>query len=254
MPMLLFLLHKWKNDRIKLSRKGEVLTGRFNLTGKKIAVGAVLILVAALTAYKLIPHKPALPPRTVVAKAIAATNKADRYLFNMKMTTYVGGKEGVFTEIQGERAGANVVHIKGKITESNVEFYQIKDTTYTKDQVTGEWIKIVDNQLNQEEIFAAELFPMANFNYSELAEVRYDGIVEYRNQKVWKFTAIPLVKDSYLDILWKDFIYELWVDRGSGYLTAATLKATSKTNSEDKLKVSVQFSQYGGNIDVKPPI
>ncbi|KNZ69014.1 hypothetical protein Tfer_2376 [Thermincola ferriacetica] len=224
-----------------------------NLNRRRFIVAVLVFFCLLYLSYRIIPHKPALPPRTVIAKALNDTARAGSFIYRLQMKTIISGKEGVYTDIEGRRKGKDRIYIKGRITESDIEFYQIGSTTYTKDQVSGDWIKIKDNQLNQQEIFAAELNPLANFSYREIVEVTYDGIVKDREEKVWKYTVKPIVGDSYLEILWKDFVYEFWIDRGSGLLTRGVVTAVSKTNPQDKLKIEVSFD-YDTAFEVEPPV
>lgn len=229
-----------------------MLSGPVTLSKKMVIISAVVLACLLYFFYTITPHKPTSPPRTTISNAISKTARESSYSYKLNMKTIVGGQDSIYTAIEGWKSEKGL-KIKGKITDSDIEFYQIGNTNYTKDQVSGKWIKIVDNQLNQEKIFAAELNPLINFTYRELAEVKYDGILKERDNNVWKYTVTPIVDNSYLEILWKDFVYEFCIDPSSGLLTKATLRANSKTNAADKLEIRVLFD-YNSKFEIEPPV
>ena len=153
----------------------------------------------------------------------------------------------------GEREDQNRIHIKGQIFDSEVDFYQIDTTTYTKDQLTGEWIKIMDNQINQQEIFMNELNPLANFAFKELNASAFAEIQKEGSKKLWVYTANPVVSNKYMLILWKDFQYRFFLEPRSLLIDKVEVTAVSKNNPVDKMNVVVEFKNYNGSIKVVPP-
>jgi predicted transcriptional regulator len=206
-----------------------------------------------LLGYYLLPTNPDLPPVQAINHALETTAQARNYEYKITMSTVIDGKEQVVSTVSGEREDKNRIHIKGKINDSEVDFYQIDTTTYTKDQLTGEWLKITDNQINQQEIFMNELNPMANFSFKELSAAAFAGIQKEGSKKFWVYTANPVVNNKYMQILWKQFQYKFYLEPRSLLINNVEVTAVSKQNSVDKLKVVVEFKNYNSSIKVVPP-
>jgi hypothetical protein len=216
---------------------------------------AIVVIVAGLIllVYYLIPGKPDIPAEQAISQALETTAQASSYEYKITMTTVIDSKEQVVSTVTGERENKNKIHINGKIFDSEVDFYQIESTTYSKDNLTGEWIKITDNQLNQQEFFQNELNPLANFAFKQLNTATFIGIQKVGKEKYWVYTADPDVNNQYMQILWKDFQYKFYLEPHKLLINKAEVSAVSKNNSSDKMKLTVEFKNYNGSIKVNPP-
>lgn len=214
---------------------------------------AGILAGSLLLGYYLLPSKPNIPPQQAINQAVESTARARSYEYNITMTTVIDGQEQVASTVTGEREDRNRIHIKGQIFDSEVDFYQIDTTTYTKDQLTGEWVKITDNQINQQEIFMNELNPLASFAFKELNDAAFEGIQKEGQKKSWVYTANPVVDNKYMQILWKDFQYKFWMEPRSLLINKVEVVAVSKNNTADKMKLVVEFKNYNGSIQVVPP-
>lgn len=216
------------------------------------AILAVLGGVSLLW-YFLLPGKPDLPPVDAIDQGLKATAQADSYEYKIAMTIVIDGQEQVASTIYGEKENKNRIHIKGQIYNSEVDFYQIDATTYTKDQLTGKWLEITDNQINQQEIFMNELNPLANFSFKELNNVAFAGIQKVGEKKLWVYTANPVIDNRYMEILWKNFQYKFSLEPKSLLINKVEVNAESKINSANKMKVVVEFKNYNDPVKVVPP-
>jgi hypothetical protein len=205
-----------------------------------------------LVGYYILPTKPDIPAAQAINHALEANAQARSYEYKITRTTVIDGKEQVASTVTGEREDKNRIHIKGQIYDSEVDFYQINTTTYTKDQLTGEWIKITDNQINQQEIFMNELNPLANFTFKELNSATFVGIQKEGSKRFWVYIINPVVSNKYMQILWKDFQYRFYLEPRSLLIGKVEVTAVSKNNSADKLKLVVEFKNYNGSIRVNP--
>ncbi len=226
----------------------------------KKALAAILILAGLgfgqglIISYYLFPGRPDLPPPAAISRALKATAQARSYEYMIKMSALIDGKEETTSQVKGERQDQRRVHLQGRILDAGVDFYQLDTITYTKDQLTGEWVKITDDQVNQQEIFKEELNPLASFAYKELREVKYAGINKLNGRKYWVFTACPVVQNPYLEMFWQDFRSVFWVEPRSFRIYRAHLTAAGKNKPADKLNLLVEFTNYDGKIELKPPI
>lgn len=226
--------------------------GKF-IRSKWLPVVAGMLAGSVLLGYYLVPGKPDIPPPQAIQQALEMTAKAKSYEYKITMTTVIDGKEQVSSTVTGQREDKNRIHIQGQIFDSEVDFYQIDTSTYTKDQLTGEWIKITDNQINQQEIFMNELNPLASFAFKELKEASFAGIQTEGSRKYWVYTANPVVDNQYMQILWKNFQYKFFLQPRSLLIDRAEVAAVSKNNPADKMKLVVEFKNYNGSIKVVPP-
>lgn len=206
-----------------------------------------------LLGYYILPDKPDIPPAQAINHALENTAQSRSYKYNITVTTVIDGKEQVASTVAGERENKNRIHIKGQIYDSEIDFYQIDTTTFTKDQLTGEWIKITDNQINQQEIFMNELNPLANLAFKELNDTAFAGIQKEGSKKFWVYTAKPVVNNKYMKILWKDFQYKFFLEPRSLLIDKVEVTAVSKNNSADKMKLVLEFKNYNSAIKVDPP-
>lgn len=217
------------------------------------AVACGLLICLVLLGYYFVPGTPDTPPQNVIGQALLKTQQTESYEYTIRKYTLINGKQQLDSEVYGRKQSDNHIHIKGEVFGSELDFYQIGDTSYTKDQLTGEWIKITDRQLNQQEIFMGELNPLANFAYKELDEAKFEGVQKLEAEKYLVYTARPIINNPYMEILWKGFGYKFWLDRRSLRIYRAEVTALSKNNPSDKLNLVIEFSNYNGNIKISPP-
>ena len=229
----------------------------FKLSGKSVAAISIIAVLGFLQGLVLnnylFPAKPDLPPPNVIGQALKTTAQARSYRYTIRMSTLIDGKEQPVSDINGEKQNQKSIHFKGQMLESEVDFYQIDSTTYSKDQLTGEWMKNTDNQINQQEIFMFELNPLASFTYKELIEANYRGLEKLNGKRVWVYTASPVINNPYMEILWKDFGYKFWLQPRSLLISKAQVTATSKNNPADKLTLLIEFKDFNSDIEIKPP-
>ena len=228
------------------------------IMGKHIAVRwfviVFLLVICLFTAgYYLFPAAPDTPPREVIGEALKNTEKAKEYEYTIKMSTTIDGTEKQVSHVDGWRESHERIHIGGRIFDSEVEFYLFDNHTYTKDQLTGEWVKLTGNQLNQQDIFMAELNPLASFTYRELEEAAYEGIEGEGPGKLLVYSAVPIIDNPYMEVLWKDFRYKFWLEPRSYLVHKGEVTAVSKNNSADKLRLVVELRNYNSDIKIKPP-
>lgn len=222
-----------------------------NLKWVTFGIGVVLILVF-LTSF-LLPGEPEMDPRTAISEALKNTEQAKSYEYTIKMSTKIDGKEEITSNVTGERESDTRIHFTGKIFDSEVDFYLIDSNTYYQDQVTGEWTKMDNGELNQQEIFMQEINPLAAFRFKELRNPVFVGTEEVDGDDCWVYTAKPVVDNPYMEILWKDFGYKFWVSPGTLLVNKALVTAVSKNKPNDKLNLAVEFKNYSKEIRIEAP-
>ncbi len=224
-----------------------------HIAARWLVVLFLLVICLCTAGYYLFPAAPDSPPREVIGEALKNTEKAKRYEYTIKMSTTIDGTEKQVSEVEGRRESQERIHISGSIFDSEIEFYLFDNSTFTKDQLTGEWVKLTGNQLNQQEIFMAELNPLASFTYRELEEAAFEGIEGEGAGKLLVYSAVPVIDNPYMEVLWKDFRYKFWLEPRSFLVYKGEVTAVSKNNSADKLRLVVELRNYNSDIKIKPP-
>lgn len=215
-------------------------------------IGALLALI--FLGYQAVPAKPDLPPREAFVKALNVTMKSASYRYKIEMKTAHSGKSETYSSVKGDKAAADRIHIWGEILQAPVDFYQINNTSYKKDETTGEWIKFEDNELNMADIFLVEINPFSNLGYKELEEVSFKGNVEIDGTEYWRYIARPVINNPSQEALWRDFTYEILVDPDGYRIHKAVVEAVSKNNAGYKLLLTMDFWDFDKNIEIKPPV
>lgn len=226
---------------------------RISISVKWAAISMAGLLVMAVMVCLACPAKPDIPAQQVIDQALTDTAGQESYEYEIQMKTIIDGKEELVSDIAGQRQDNNRIHIKGRIFESDVDFYQIGSTTYTKDRLTDEWVKITDSQLNQQDIFMQELNPLAGFAYKELNQAEFSGTETIDGRRLWVYTARPVIDNEYMGLLWKDFGYKFWLDPRSLLIYNARITAIGKSNPANKLNLEVKFRNYNGDIRIEAP-
>ena len=167
----------------------------------------VLIIILAYMAYVYIEENTRIVPEELLNTAINNTLAAESYQFHTRSTITVEGEDKVFSDISGERADAQTFHVVGSMLGTEINVYQIKDTTYRLDAVTGKWIVTEDNSLLRESLLMAELNPLSNFYFKELISTDYLGKEKVFGKKMYKVECIPKINNKWLDDYFKDLKY-----------------------------------------------
>lgn len=220
---------------------------------KWVTFGLGILVILVLVTLYLLPGEPEIDPRTAISEALTNTERAENYEYSIKMSTNIDGKEEITSNVTGERESNTRIHFSGKIFDSEVDFYLIDSITYYQDQLTGEWTKMNNGELNQQEIFMQEINPLAAFRHKELKNPSFVGTEKIDGSNCWVYTAKPVVDNPYMEILWKDFNYKFWISPRTLLINKALVTAVSKNKLNDKLNLVVEFKNYRKKIEIEPP-
>ncbi|MGI6224780.1 MAG: hypothetical protein ACOYJ1_00855 [Peptococcales bacterium] len=193
-------------------------------------------------------------PEEIVSRAISDTLNADSYRYKAVSIKYVDDKEEVLSEVIGEKSNGNV-HFTGKlhVVDSDFEIYQVADKLYRKDVFSKDWLVVEEINVEATEKLIQEINPLGTFAFSEPIVAEYAGKEEVDGKKCRKYEVMAETENKYLLALWKDFTYTIWVDK-SGLLRKAEINAVNKQMENNRLKMSVEFSDYNTEIVINPPM
>lgn len=167
-------------------------------------------------------------PEELLTDAINNTLEAKSYQFHTISTITIDGTGKVFSNIKGERADTNIFHVSGSMLGTEIDVYQINDTTYRLDPLTKKWIVTENNSLLRESLLMAELNPLSNFYFQELLSTNYLGKEKINGHKLYKIECTPKINNKWLDGYFKDLKYLIWIDKKDCTIKKATVNALSK--------------------------
>jgi hypothetical protein len=195
-----------------------------------------------------------VPPEEAVNSAIENTLNAESYRYQAVSKKIIDGKEDLLSEVQGAKSNGNV-HITGRlhVVNSDFEIYQVADKLYRRDEFSKDWLVVEDNNVEATERLVQEINPLGIFKFSEPIVAQYVGKEDVNGKKCRKYEVMAETENKYLLVLWKDFTYTVWIDK-AGLLTKAEINAVNKQHENQRLSMSVVFSDYNKEIVITPPM
>lgn len=220
---------------------------------KYILILALVILIAFAGATYL-EETTKIIPEELLQTAISNTLEAKSYQFHTKSTITIEGENKVFSDISGERADAKTFHVVGSMLGTEIDVYQINDTTYRMDPITKKWIVTENNSLLRESLLMAELNPLSNFYFKELISANYLGKEKVAGRRMYKIECIPKINNKWLEGYFKDLKYVIWIDRKDKLIKKATVTALSKEKESSSLTVEVELDSYNKEFKIQAPV
>ena len=220
----------------------------------------LLLFVGAMAAFFLRDYFAAIhvPPETKVNEAIANSVNAESYRFTLTSKLTVNAQERLFSVIQGEKSKDNAYHIQGTILGTEVNIYQIGDTTYRQDPIDQKWTVIEKTDMAKESLLLSELNPISNFYFNEIGPItplEKDKTNRAEKKLGRKYAITPELANHWLEAYFTDMTYEIWVSKKEPYyLEKAIITAASKSNKENLLTMEIEFSDFNAPITITQPV
>lgn len=215
-----------------------------------VVVAVVVAFIAMLFVFRGCARTASIDRETFLAEALETTKAAATYRYKIDSRVAGPDREAAYlSQIEGEYAGPDRVHIRGTLADNPVEFIQVEDTTYMKDQISGTWLSLQGNRLAQTELFITEINPLAVFDFKDVPVTEFKG----RDGKHELVAVKPMVHNPYLDIAFTDFSYEIWVNPEDKRIAKTAISAVSKTNERETLEITLEFFDYDQEINIQPP-
>ncbi|MCL6638404.1 MAG: hypothetical protein K6T80_01820 [Firmicutes bacterium] len=177
-----------------------------------------------------------------------------RYGAEVRYTGAGGAGADLYGRVEGERVAPDRVRMRGTIMNNPVEFVQVGDTSYIKDQESGRWISLPGNKLVDSELFYAELNPLAFFAFKDVPGIRYRGVEQVNGERFHALELRPSVSDPFLEMLLTDYTCKVWLSRDDHRLRQAVIRAKEKRGSGGTFEITLRFWDYDKNITINPPL
>ena len=194
------------------------------------------------------------PPEQIVGEALMYAVEAPIYSYQSEACRISNGETQVISRLHGEKNGENV-HLSGTVdvVDSTVEVYQIGDTFYRQDIVSGSWMEISGYDAEATERLLQEIDPLGCLVYDANAEVTELEKERVQNVKCRKFQVRSSGESTFLTSVWSEFYYTLWVDKARR-LQQVEVIAGDHENSEEQLKLQVVFDWNTPVEEIHAPV
>ncbi|OPX83679.1 MAG: hypothetical protein A4E53_04514 [Pelotomaculum sp. PtaB.Bin104] len=196
-----------------------------------------------------------LPPQEMLQRGLEQTMSSASFRYQAETRLTAEGRANVdfFSQVEGERVAPDQVQIIGTIMNTPIEFIQVGDCSYFRDQPTGQWVALPGNKLADSEIFYAELNPLAYFNFKDVPELKYKGIEKVNGEKLLLMEMRPNLMDPLLELRLTDFFFRVWLSPEDYRLRQAVVQAKDKHNPNSGVEINLSFWDYDKSITIMPP-
>ncbi len=197
-----------------------------------------------------------MPPRQMLDTGLENTRASSSFRYRAETRlSPEGGVDGDYiSKVEGERVEPDKASIKGVMMNTPVEFIQVGENSYFKDQPSGRWIPLPGNKLADSELFYAELNPLAYFNFKDVPDLKYKGEEKINGENLLLLEIRPNLMDPFLEIRLTDYNYKIWLSPKDYRLRQAVLQAKDKYNSKGGVEINLRFWDYDEDIVIDPPV
>lgn len=216
-----------------------------------IIIAIIISVITGITLY--LQETTNIVPQELLNTALTNTLEAKSYQFRTKSSITIDGQEKIFSDIAGERGDSKTFHVTGSMLGTDINVYQIGDTTYRLDSLTNKWIVTENNSLLRESLLMAELNPLSNFYFKEIISAEYLGMEKIDRHKMYKLACQPRINNKWLDGYFKDLNYVIWIDKKDKMIKKATLTALSKEKENSSLTIEVDLENFNKEFKIDPP-
>lgn len=222
-----------------------------------ILLAVIFILLIFFLASMAIKSRGAgkAPPREMLKTGLERTIASESFRYRTETKLIAGGKANIdfYSKVEGERVAPDQVQMKGTIMNTPIDFIQVGDSSYFKDQPSGRWVSLPGNKLSDMEIFYAELNPLAYFNFKDIPELKYKGIVKVNGERLLQMEIRPNLMDPFLELRLTDFYYNIWLNPEDYRIKQALIQAKEKNSTHSGIEINLSFWDYDKNISIVPP-
>lgn len=186
-------------------------------------------------------HEWKTPPEARVREALYYALESSMYCYTSEAVRVQDGKEQVITRLNGEKNGENV-HLYGTadVLDTEIDVYQIGDTFYRQDLVSGQWLEMKGQNLEATEYLIQEINPLGCLHFSEHAKVIAQGKEKIGGVSCKKYQVYSSGGNTFLTSEWSQFYYTVWIDKNHR-LTQVEAIADDHDSGTEQLRLLVQF-------------
>ena len=194
------------------------------------------------------------PPEQRVAEALHYAVQAPAYRYTSEAVRVHDGKEQVVTTLNGEKNG-DAVHLYGRadVLDTMIDIYQIGDTFYRQDIVSGRWMQMTGQNIAATEYLIQEINPLGCLQIAETARVIVQEKEKLNGKACKKYQVHTSGTDTFLASAWSEYYYTLWIDK-KHRLQQVEIIADDHENSAEQLRLTVQFDWDSEVPEITAPV
>lgn len=225
-----------------------------SIKNKKLITAVIIVLILILAAiFKFFPvfQQSAANPQETAENAVAGLTQTPALSFSTISQLNINEKNREYGNITGEFLQNGDFHICGDILGSKLDLYQLDDTTYRLDNVTGSWQKTSENP----EIYDTALFnetnPLAQFDFADFGTVEE---INTQEKNLYCFRFVPKLKSDSISKYFTDITYTIYCNR-EGKLTKSVVNGKLTNNSvSGQLTITTEFTPLPDDYQLEAPI
>ncbi len=181
------------------------------------------------------------PPEQIVGESLMYAVEAPMCSYTSEALRVVNGEETLISRLNGQKNGENV-HLFGSVDvlESKVDVYQIGDTFYRQDIVSGSWMSMTGQNIEATQHLMQEINPLGCLILQPNAEVTELEKERVNDVKCRKFQVRSSGESTFLTSVWNSFYYTVWIDK-QHRLQRAEIIASNHDYQMEQLKLNVEF-------------
>ncbi|TEB04626.1 hypothetical protein Psch_03388 [Pelotomaculum schinkii] len=197
-----------------------------------------------------------VPPREMLKTGLEKTKASVSFRYQAETRLTSEGKSDMefFSKVEGEMVAPANIHMQGTMMNTPIEFIQVGDSSYFKDQPSGRWVTLTGNRLADSELFYAELNPLAYFNFKDVPELKYAGTEKVNGETLLLLEMRPNLMDPFLELRLTDYYYKVWLSPEDYRLRQAVLQAKDKHNPKGGIEINLRFWDYDKVPPINPPV
>ena len=194
-----------------------------------------------------------IDPREFLTESLVRTAAAKSFRYSLESALIVEGRREEISKVQGEKSLEGNIHIKGEMVKTPVDIYHFDQAIYNWDSFSERWLVIKDTQTDSTKVLISELDPLSNFNFKNIGEIKHTGWESVDGRKCMVVNCKPSVENELMEILWRSFNYNIYIDTKEKLVRKATLSAISKNNADTYLNMTVSFKDFNQKIPIEKP-
>ena len=194
------------------------------------------------------------PPEQRVGEALRYATEAPMYHYSSEAVRVHNGQEQSVTTLTGEKYGENI-HLYGiaNAIDSQINVYQIGDTFYRQDIVSGQWMQMHGQNLEATEYLMQEINPLGCLLLGDNAQVVAQEKEKLNGVTCRKYQVKSSGETTFLTSVWKEFYYTAWIDK-KNRLQQVEIIADDHENEAELLRLTIQFDWNTEVPEITAPI
>jgi hypothetical protein len=188
-------------------------------------------------------------PEHFLAQSMKRTLASKTFRYQVEVKT---DSQTILSQVEGEWVSPNLIHLKGEMYNTPVEFIRTGETTYLKDIWTQKWLDLKGNRLGQAQLYVVELEPLVFLNFQNVLDVQYSGLEKSSGGKMLRLECQPQLPEIFPGGKDKEYHCKFWIDARDQRIRQVLLQPAEPAG-KDLPTISLKLWAYDQAITIEPP-